>query len=176
MANGLRGKASHDRGKDGRDNNASSQIFPRNILDTDLLALWVWIRGWHQWISARPYPAGFEKSGRVAKGRAGLPKWCCAGFWPPVSPYPPGFPIPAGFFNTRRVSHYPPGRLWTRRAGREPASPSLLLSRRQMAIRRCGLICLLGNSICKSNSNHHANQIAIHSEKVISKEEENALS
>ena len=54
-------------------------------------------RGGQKWISARPYPAGFEKSGRVAKGRAGLPRRYCAGFCPPVSPYPPGFPIPGGY-------------------------------------------------------------------------------
>jgi len=63
--------------------------------------------------------------------------------------------------SARRVFQYPPGRLGTRRAGLEPASPSLLLSRRQMAIRRCSSICLLGNSICKSNSNRSANKIAI---------------
>ena len=105
-----------------------------------------------KWISARPYPAGFEMLVRAAIGRAGLPKRYCAGFCPPVSPYPPGFPIPGGHLITRWVSHYPAGQLGTHRAGLEPASPSLLLSRRQMSIRRCGLICLLGNSICKSNS------------------------
>jgi len=97
-------------------------------------------RGGQTWISACPNPAGFEKSGRVAKGRAGLPSGTA-----PASA--------RRFLHTRRFFQWPPGRLGTRRAGLEPASPSLLVSRRQMAIRRCGLICLLGNSICKSNSN-----------------------
>ena len=58
----------------------------------------------------RPYPAGFEKSGRVAKGRAGLPKLYCAVFCPPISPYPPSFSIPGGYLRTRRVDSEP-GRL-----------------------------------------------------------------
>jgi len=70
----------------------------------EVLGIWnseykVWTRGGQKWISARPYPAGFEISGRVAKGRAGLTKRYCAGFCPPVSPYPPGFPIPADISN-----------------------------------------------------------------------------
>jgi len=75
------------------------------------------VRGGEKWISVRPYPTGFEKSGRVAKGRAGLPKLHCAGICPPVSPYLPGFPIPGGYLITydltgatgRRVPDQPAG-------------------------------------------------------------------
>ena len=98
-----------------------SEIF--NLLRKCAFCLYVIVqriklRGGQKWISARPYPAGFEKSGRVAKGRAGLPKWYCAGFCPPVSPYPPGFPIPAGFFK------YPPGFSVPAGSTRSPAGRS----------------------------------------------------
>jgi len=64
-----------------------------------------------------------------------------------VFQYPPGISLPAG--STRNPAGWSGTRLpWTL----EPVSPSLLLSRKQMAIRRCGLICLLGHTICKSNS------------------------
>jgi len=59
------------------------------------------VRGGQKWISAHPYPAGFEMSGWVAKGWPGLPKRYCAGFCPPVSARralenPAGISLPAG--------------------------------------------------------------------------------
>jgi len=84
-------------------------------------------RGGQKRISARPYPAGFERSGRVAKDRAGLPKRGTA----PVSA--------RRFLHTRRVFQYPAGILLPGWSTRNPAGwsgtrlPVAPLSRRQMA-------------------------------------------
>jgi len=43
-----------------------------------------------------------------------LPERYCAGFCHPVSPYPPGFPIPSGYLLTRRVDSEPGELVWNR--------------------------------------------------------------